>query len=113
MKKYFPSLMILFSAGLIALGCNSVLYAQGDYGNYDNGYDNNNNYDNNGYDNNADNSYDYNNDNYDQYGNDGEAQITFNDFYSQLAPYGRWVVDPSYGRVWIANVPNFQPYSTS
>jgi len=111
MKKYLPSLLILFSAGMIALGCNSVAYAQGDYGNYDNGYDNN--YDN-GYDNSYDYNDNYNDNNYDQYGNGGSGvQITFNDFYSQLAPYGRWVMDPTYGRVWIANVPNFQPYSTN
>ena len=111
MKKYLPSLLILFTGATIALGCNTTAYAQGDYGNYDNGYDNN--YDN-GYDNSYDNSNDYNNSNYDQNGNGGGGvQITFNDFYSQLAPYGRWVMDPNYGRVWIANVRNFQPYATN
>jgi hypothetical protein len=111
MKKYLPSLLILFTGATIALGCNSIAYAQGDYGNYDNGYDNN--YDN-GNNNSYDNSYDYNNNNYDQSGNGGAGvQISFNDFYSQLAPYGRWVMDPNYGRVWIANVRNFQPYSTN
>ncbi|AYD46736.1 hypothetical protein D6B99_03350 [Arachidicoccus soli] len=88
------------------------MYAQSDYGNngydYNNGYNDNNNYDNN------DNYYnnDYNQD--DGYAQQqGGGQITFNDFYSQLSPYGRWVNDPQNGRVWIANVSNFQPYSTN
>ena len=34
-------------------------------------------------------------------------------FEQQLAPYGRWVVTPEYGRVWVpANVgPEWQPYA--
>ena len=109
MKKYIPSILFLFAAGAILTSCDPGLYAQRDYGNYDNGY---------GYDNGYDNSYGYdngyNNYDYNQYGNGGGGlQISFNDFYSQLAPYGRWVMDPSYGRVWVANVQNFQPYATN
>jgi len=39
--------------------------------------------------------------------------LNFNDFYTQLSPYGVWVNLPPYGQVWIANVRDFQPYSTN
>lgn len=40
--------------------------------------------------------------------------VSFQMFYDQLGPYGRWVDYPSYGNVWIPNVgPGFQPYCTS
>lgn len=40
--------------------------------------------------------------------------ITFETFYDELAPYGRWVRNPQYGSVWIPDVPRgFQPYSTA
>lgn len=40
--------------------------------------------------------------------------ITFQTFYDELAPYGRWTRNPQYGSVWIPDVPRgFQPYSTS
>ncbi|WP_229212830.1 DUF6600 domain-containing protein [Dyadobacter soli] len=50
--------------------------------------------------------------------NKTEAQpgfrITFETFYDELAPYGRWVRNPHYGSVWIPDVPRgFQPYSTA
>src|SRR5512143_1180174 len=32
-------------------------------------------------------------------------------FYDALAPYGRWEMDPGYGRVWIPSSPGYQPYS--
>jgi len=35
------------------------------------------------------------------------------DFYTDLAPYGRWVSYRNFGRVWIPQVePGFQPYAT-
>ncbi|WP_229207877.1 DUF6600 domain-containing protein [Dyadobacter beijingensis] len=41
-------------------------------------------------------------------------RITFETFYDELAPYGRWVRNPHYGSVWIPDVPRgFQPYSTA
>lgn len=34
-------------------------------------------------------------------------------FYNELAPYGRWIDNRDYGRVWIPNVErNFRPYAT-
>ena len=37
----------------------------------------------------------------------------FNDFYTQLSAHGTWINLRPYGQVWIANVRNFQPYSTN
>ncbi|WP_128546874.1 DUF6600 domain-containing protein [Larkinella soli] len=35
-------------------------------------------------------------------------------FYDELAPYGRWMDNPEYGRVWVPQVEDdFQPYATS
>lgn len=119
MKDYLKILAGVAAATLIAAGCTPLTYAQSGYGdnynnNYNNGYDNG--YNDNGYDNNG---YDYNNgyanndpNGYD-YGQQGEPQITFNDFYNQLSPYGNWVNDPAYGNIWIAHVSGFQPYSTN
>ena len=39
--------------------------------------------------------------------------ITFQNFYDDLSPYGRWMQYPDYGYVWMPNVDrNFRPYST-
>jgi hypothetical protein len=38
------------------------------------------------------------------------VSIGFNTFYSTLSPYGRWVDNSEYGRVWICNEPGFRPY---
>ena len=46
--------------------------------------------------------------------NKAEAQvyggISFNTFYNELSPYGRWVDDLQYGQVWIADEQGFEPY---
>ena len=42
-----------------------------------------------------------------------QSSLSFNDFYTQLSPYGVWVNIRPYGQVWVANVRNFQPYSTN
>jgi hypothetical protein len=39
-----------------------------------------------------------------------QATVDFNVFYSTLSPYGRWVDNAQYGRVWICNEPGFRPY---
>ena len=49
----------------------------------------------------------------DEYYSDYNQTVDFDEFYDQLSPYGTWVNIPPYGQVWIANVPNFQPYSTN
>ena len=55
--------------------------------------------------------YGYADTNYDNYDNGG---INFNVFYNELSPYGSWVNDRNYGRVWVPNVGNnFHPYATN
>ncbi|TLV00796.1 DUF6600 domain-containing protein [Dyadobacter luticola] len=40
--------------------------------------------------------------------------VSFQTFYDELSPYGRWVRNPQYGSVWIPDVDRgFQPYSTN
>jgi hypothetical protein len=42
------------------------------------------------------------------------VSISYQTFYNELAPYGRWINTPQYGTVWTPNVdPNFQPYATN
>ena len=41
------------------------------------------------------------------------ANVSFNDFYAELSPYGRWMTMPRYGQVWIYNEPGFRPYYTN
>lgn len=41
------------------------------------------------------------------------VSVSFQAFYNELAPYGRWVENRDYGRVWIPAVEaGFQPYGT-
>jgi hypothetical protein len=41
-------------------------------------------------------------------------EITFQDFYDQLEPYGTWIDDPDYGSVWVPDVDqDFRPYATN
>lgn len=40
--------------------------------------------------------------------------VSFQTFYDDLAPYGRWLSHPQYGSVWSPSVgPDFQPYGTN
>ncbi|MGZ3757478.1 MAG: DUF6600 domain-containing protein, partial [Mucilaginibacter sp.] len=40
-------------------------------------------------------------------------EISSQDFYDNLAPYGTWVYDPTYGNVWIPDTDDdFRPYAT-
>lgn len=41
------------------------------------------------------------------------ANVSFNVFYNELSPYGRWISMPRYGQVWIYSDPNFRPYYTN
>jgi hypothetical protein len=42
------------------------------------------------------------------------VNISFQTFYEELSPYGRWVRTPLYGSVWVPDAPRgFQPYSTA
>lgn len=51
---------------------------------------------------------------YDQSGQyDRQREVSYQDFYDQLSPYGQWVDHPDYGYVWIPDAgPDFRPYST-
>ncbi|TDB65932.1 DUF6600 domain-containing protein [Arundinibacter roseus] len=43
-----------------------------------------------------------------------QVGVSFQVFYNELAPYGRWMSHPQYGSVWSPNVGNdFQPYGTN
>jgi hypothetical protein len=105
MKKHFKILAGIIVTAIIATGCSTYAqtgnrgyysdYGDGqpsDYDGYDDGYDNQ------GYQ-------------YSQQAN--QPPVGFNDFYNQLSPYGVWVNIAPYGQVWVANIPNFQPYSTN
>ncbi|MDE1192440.1 MAG: hypothetical protein PW786_09915 [Arachidicoccus sp.] len=120
-KLTIKSTVAVFGIALFTTGCQSLMYAQDADGTYpidttDNGY----NYDyNNGYNeapppeqDPGTYSYGTEDQNY-QENTSSEPTITYDDFYTQLSPYGQWVNDPSYGRVWVPNVSSFQPYSTN
>ncbi|HEY5462346.1 MAG TPA: DUF6600 domain-containing protein [Hanamia sp.] len=39
--------------------------------------------------------------------------ISYQQFYNDLSPYGNWVNDPQYGYVWVPGIAGFRPYSTN
>ena len=41
------------------------------------------------------------------------GDITYQEFYDNLSPYGNWVDYPSYGYCWVPNIPGFRPYATN
>lgn len=86
--------LILTAIALMLTSCyaSRSTYAQGGY-----------------YDNYGDGQEYYNE--YDNYNNGG---VSFNVFYDELRPYGRWINHNAYGRIWIPNVGgNFHPYATN
>ncbi len=98
----------LISIVSIAMSALTGAYAQGDDAYYTNGNDayayssyNNSSY-NNGYNNDP---YAASYQDYDQ---------SYQTFYDEMAPYGRWVYDARYGRVWLPSVAaGFSPYLTN
>jgi len=41
-------------------------------------------------------------------------EISYQSFYDELSPYGRWIDYPGYGYVWMPNAgPGFKPYATN
>lgn len=43
-----------------------------------------------------------------------DANVSYNDFYQNLSPYGQWIEDPQYGYVWSPTQDgSFRPYYTS
>ena len=112
MKKFFRIFAGILATAFTITGCST--YAQGGYNNgyYGNGYGDgqpNNDY----YYNNNNNNYNQQDPNMAYQQPAGQQPMGFNDFYNQLSPYGMWVNIAPYGQVWVANVPNFQPYSTN
>ena len=90
-----PLVLAIIALTLYACGSQrDYVYAQGydEYGYYDDRY-----YDNRYYD------AGYHVDRY----YDRGGGISFNVFYNELRPYGRWINSHSYGRVWIPNVAGF------
>jgi hypothetical protein len=86
----------LIAAGICVLGSVGNVMAQAD------NFGSNNLYYNQKY-----NAGAYTNPEYDQY-------VSFNDFYTNLAPYGQWIEDEHYGFVWSPTVDNnFRPYYTN
>jgi hypothetical protein len=114
MKKYFTIFAGVVATALITTGCEPLTYAQTDNnGGYyapppDNGY----NYGD-GYSDAQGDNYDYSQQPGITYQQSAAQPMGFNDFYNQLSPYGSWVNVAPYGQVWVANLPNFQPYSTN
>ena len=42
-----------------------------------------------------------------------DVEVSYQDFYDNLAPYGQWVYDPQYGNVWVPNEDgDFRPYGS-
>lgn len=41
------------------------------------------------------------------------GEITYQQFYDELSPYGNWINYPGQGYVWVPNVPSFRPYATN
>ena len=108
MKKYLKIFASITATAFIITGCST--YAQTGTGYYDSNY---------GYygDGQTGDYYGYDQQQPVDYNNQGvpanQPPVGFNDFYNQLSPYGVWINMPPYGQVWVANVPNFQPYSTN
>lgn len=58
--------------------------------------------------------YQGNPDDYDQtYSQQQQQQITYQQFYNDLSPYGNWINYGGYGDVWIPSQPGFRPYYTN
>ncbi len=56
----------------------------------------------------------YNDDNYQNYENDGGGDVSYQTFYDELSPHGRWIDNPEHGYVWVPNAGrDFRPYSTN
>ncbi len=61
-----------------------------------------------GYDN------DYYEDDYSQDGYYQDDEVSYQTFYDELSPYGRWIDYPQHGYVWVPNVgAGFRPYATN
>src|SRR5690348_5262469 len=43
----------------------------------------------------------------------GQPEITYQQFYNDLSPYGDWIDYGNYGYAWIPSMANFRPYYTN
>ncbi|MBC7949716.1 MAG: hypothetical protein H7Y42_17660 [Chitinophagaceae bacterium] len=49
-----------------------------------------------------------------QEGFDQQADVSYQTFYDELSPHGRWIDYPEHGYVWVPNnLPGFRPYETA
>ncbi len=94
MKTQLTIWLLALTVSVVAVSCGTSYYATAQSGN-DPYYDQANQ-DADAY---TDNNY-----------NGTEPEVTFDNFYNDLSPYGTWMDYPAYGRVWICNVPGFRPY---
>jgi hypothetical protein len=47
------------------------------------------------------------------YYDDYDDDISYQEFYDELSPHGRWIDYPEYGYVWVpSGIPGFRPYET-
>jgi hypothetical protein len=44
---------------------------------------------------------------------DPDTTVTYQTFYDELSPYGKWIDYPGYGYVWSPAEPDFRPYYTN
>lgn len=50
----------------------------------------------------------------DEYYDDRRGDVSYQNFYDELSPHGRWIDYPEYGYVWVPNLgTGFRPYSTN
>ena len=42
-----------------------------------------------------------------------QSEITYQQFYNDLSPYGNWVNYGNYGYAWVPSMANFRPYYTN
>jgi hypothetical protein len=53
-------------------------------------------------------------DDYDDYRYDEDRDVSYQTFYDELSPYGRWIDYPGLGYVWAPDAgPDFRPYSSN
>ena len=50
----------------------------------------------------------------DYYENGDRGEVSYQTFYDELSPHGRWIDNPQHGYVWVPNAGrDFRPYSTN
>jgi len=101
MKAKFNNSLPIILSMTVLMACSSTRNATAQYPNDDYGTYQNDDYYNNDETYNDDDGY---------YDDPSESDVNINVFVDALNPYGRWINSPSYGQVWICNMPDFTPY---